>query len=178
MRQLPIIRRLYISTFKLMQSDVQSWMTASMRSKFLPLLWVTHMGLQPQTKPDDHLLLQTVLKLNHVQHLRRGYNISSLQNHLTESEIDSLQNLARITCAYLTSCIDLRVSIKYHSLMWHLSEHLMSFGCRRTGDTDSNETLHKFSKKSYNATNKRLQQLGSQILSLRNAAKNSLIKLI
>lgn len=65
----------------------------------------------------------------------------------------------------------MKISTKLHRLMWHLSDHVKNFGCRKRGNTDTNETLHKYTKRSYQATNKKLSEIASQILFARNIAQ-------
>ena len=51
--------------------------------------------------------------------------------------------------------------------MHHAVDHILMNGCTRRGDTDKNEALHKTTKSSYMTTNKKLIELGQQVLKIR-----------
>ena len=171
--ELPIVKRFNIAPFRASSGEVHSRMTGTLRQKLLPFLSVALMGLQPGTHPDNDPLVQCALQLNHIQMKWRGINISSSNLSWTLEEINEFQDICKHACISLSNCLGLRISTKLHRLMWHMSDCISSFGCRRRGETDSNESLHKQSKSAYTATNKRITQLSAQILSVRNLSQSN-----
>lgn len=171
--ELPIVKQLNLTPFRMTANEVHSCMTASLRQKSFPFLWVVFLALQPNTKPDDDKLLQSALILNNIQIIWRGINQRSEQANLTLEEIRSLQHNCHQVCSSICECLDMRISTKYHRLMWHITDYVTTFGYRRRGDTDANESLHRSAKRAYKATNKKLNQLATQILSSRNPSQIS-----
>eukprot|EP00171_Calliarthron_tuberculosum_P019879 IDg19879t1 len=150
-------------------------MTAATRRAIVPFLWPCLLGLQPSSKPDDDTLLQASLALDRFQTSWRGLNRSDRAANREEADIAHMEQVMFQQVTFqagvaISEALHLRVSTKFYRAMRHCRDHLRSVGCARRGDTDSNETLHKASKASYNATNKRLAEIGPQILRVRALA--------
>ena len=56
-------------------------------------------------------------------------------------------------------------------ILQYVTMHLYNFACTRFGNTEVNETLHKINKESYNATNRGLDLLSMQILTVRSISE-------
>eukprot|EP00171_Calliarthron_tuberculosum_P022772 IDg22772t1 len=145
-------------------------MTGSLRRKITPFLWVSLMGLQPGTAPDEDLLLQSALALNKFQILVRGINLPKASSQRTIESIQEIQQVGFNCGLWLSRALDISVSTKIHRCMRHIADHLLRFGCGRRGDTDRNETMHKDTKDCIDGTNRKLPQIAVQLLTMRTVS--------
>eukprot|EP00171_Calliarthron_tuberculosum_P022686 IDg22686t1 len=157
--------------YNLASYRIHANMTRAIRRNIIPFLWPVLLGLRPQKRPDDDAVLHAALLLNKFQELWRGVNMAEATGIRTDDDLDEIQRIAFEAGATISHALQLRISTKLHRLMHHASNHIRLFGCTRNGDTDANETLHKQTKAAYNATNKQVDGLASQLLrvSFRNS---------
>lgn len=90
---------------------------------------------------------------------------------MSQSEIKNIEEIAFKSYVSLSKSLGLPISTKLHKIMWHSGDHVKSFGCRRRGDTYQNETMHKATKETYRVSNKRIQQISTQILARRSTSQ-------
>ncbi len=168
---LPRIASLNIAPFRSTEKEVHAGMTGRDRREIAPFLWVALMGLQPSTNPDDDTLLQAALLLNEVQIHLRGVNLPRSSRVRTSQQIEDLKNLCFDAGVTLSQSVSVPISTKFHRTMRHIGDHLHLFGCSRLGESEENEAMHKPTKQSYNATNKKADIIGPQLLAVRPIAQ-------
>eukprot|EP00171_Calliarthron_tuberculosum_P003409 IDg3409t1 len=169
-RSLQHLSSVYILPFRRNSDEKHASMTGKIRRKIAPFLWVTLLGLQPGASPDHDVLLQSALALDRFQTVLRGVNMCSSSARRTATEINAIQHVAFHACLWLAHALAVPISTKLHRSMRHVSDALFMFGCSRRGDSDSNETLHKATKNSISASNRKLEQIASQVLLNRSIA--------
>lgn len=146
------------------ERDVSAGVSGKMRRDCLPFLWVTFMGLMQTKNPDDDPLLSVALSLDLLLRKVRSINLPLDNAYRTEDDIKELETLCLQLGKMMEEHMGERVKTKLHRIAFHVGDHLRSFGCSRSGDTDENEEAHKLGKAGYIATNQRLEQIAPQIL--------------
>eukprot|EP00171_Calliarthron_tuberculosum_P022899 IDg22899t1 len=164
------ITGVHLKPFRASSEEKHASMTGKIRRDIAPFLWVALLGLQPLTNPDLDLLLQIALALDHFNYLIREINQHDDRGHRTEEYIDNIQNTAFNACLWLSKSLVIPISAKLHRLMRHVQNHFFQFRCAKRGDSDTSETKHKETKSTIEASNHRLPQIATQILSVRTIA--------
>eukprot|EP00171_Calliarthron_tuberculosum_P001347 IDg1347t1 len=159
-----------VHPFRTNANDVHSSMTGLLRRTITPFLWVSLLGLQPEAKPNDDVLLRAALLVDKFQYEWRGINQPWSTRKRTDERIKKIQEIAFEAGLVTSQALSLRINTKLHRIMRHAVDHLKSYGCSRRGDTDENECLHKTTKSAYHATNKRIVQVADQLLTVRSIA--------
>lgn len=145
-------------------------MIGSILRSMTRFLCVSLLGLQPQTRHDDCILLLVFLMLNKFKVQWRGINVPFETGMQTSLKIAEVQSVAFELSQLIKSVLSLCESIKLHRLMRHAAVNFRDFGCAHRGETDANETMHKGTKASYRATNKKTVQIYHQVISVRSIA--------
>lgn len=91
-----------------------------------------------------------------------------IESHRSEAQIKHIDHVAFQAGVTISSALQICMSTKFHRVVGHTGDQLWRTGCARRGDTISNETLHKATKDTYAATNKRLNENNPEILSVRS----------
>lgn len=133
------------------------------------------MGLQPNVDPDEDVLLQATLSLNHDKILFRGVNQDVDVEELTQYDISEIEQYYLRTGMYLSESFKISVSTKLHRFMRHVWKHIRLFRYARRGDTDSNDILHKAKKAAYLGINRRPTTISKKILIVMSTPNHHMI---
>lgn len=156
--------------FKVLEGDKQASYTGKQRRLLIPVAWYALMDLNASKTPDEYNLLHVALQLDYMQSAARGINRSAKDLPKTVHDNNEIQRKFAKACDDFMECFGILESTKLHRRRIHVADHLKLYGNFRLSDTGPNESLHKDLKASYPATNKRLSQIGSQLLQVNVAA--------
>lgn len=118
--QLPRAAILQLSPFISGDNEVHANMTASLRRPISHLLWVSLIGLDPETTPDYVNILYTIICLIKLENLIRGVNTLLSTGSRTLRYIEDLQNLGFNVGILLSHTIGLPVSTKTHRILYNI----------------------------------------------------------
>lgn len=138
--------------FKGVERDKQANFTGKQRRDLLPFLWYAVLGLNATLS---------------------GVNRAPRSNVRTAEEIKAIQLQPTKLFGEFIACSGYYETSKLHQLRAHLQDHFLFYGSIRYSDTGRNESLHKGVKKAYLSTNKRLSEIGPQLLQVNIAAELS-----
>ena len=94
-------------------SEVQAGMTGYLRRMSVPFLWVVLLGIHPRKEPDQDLLIQSALQLNHVYMMMRGINEPTKKKKRSLEDIDCLQKEASLLTRMLLQTFHIVVIVLY-----------------------------------------------------------------
>eukprot|EP00171_Calliarthron_tuberculosum_P005590 IDg5590t1 len=100
----------------------------------------------------------------------RGVNMSSVSAYRTAVDVNRIQRVAFESCLWLSQSLAAPISTKLHRSMRHVADALFKFRCSRRGDSNDNETLHKDTKCSIPASNRKIEQMASKFVLNRSIA--------
>lgn len=135
-----------------------------MTQDICPFFPVSVMALSTYNKPDDDPVLQTFLLSDRIQRDLLGINKPAGEVARLVVDIRQLAKYGLELCKFIVQLYNFRVITMLHRVMRHLEECLLDCGYSQWDSTDANETIHKFSKQGYRATNNHLDTLATQFL--------------
>lgn len=100
--------------FRSNANEVHPNMTGELRRAMTPLMWVVLLGLQPDSRPDDDVLLRAALLLNEVQIRLRSIKMDWECGERTREDIEKIQKIAHAAGVCLTEALSIRVNTKIH----------------------------------------------------------------